>query len=484
VFGSSGTAAMERQRPFRRWVGGRWTLGSAIASLALLLAARPASGAAYALTGALPSGTNFVDLSTPMPPRPMPSTYVWQVSTQQGARPPGPAWQGNPLLLSNGTTVVCIPEIGMCAGPLEDCPQQNEIQAFPAGGGQAHDFQTPLWTFKIPPDDEGTPPVWSDGAITFIEGPMSSVASHVMLVRLDPDGKVLSEKSVAYPETGLGVPGLSPADNGLFLEQEGELEKISSNGAVEWSIASNAPSLFWTTGPVLLGSYVAPGDTIAQEIDYAFSSATGKVLWRFVPGPPRGVNYKSQVVPTAKAAYVTYTYRPYSGGPMFAVARDLVTGTILWRQTVRDVDLNEASSGDPYAVLSGQNLVFCTSIGGVDHQSRTRPRCEQLSASTGAFQDVVTVPNAPAGSLVDPIASSDEYLLVQVLQAPFQTSPSRKCGVNWAGCAPTRIFAEAIPWRGHGPVVVRSGAVEDQLTYDIGPESATTVTGPTSSWQW
>jgi len=457
---------------------------------ALVLALAGAEAGAAAGPGTLPNADASVAVGGA--PRPLPGGYGFPVA---GAASTQGAWASRPLLLGDGSTVAYLAaSTGMCAGDAQECPATGEIQRFPAGGMGG--FGAPEWTYALPANRDASQPVWSKGAIAFATtpdqagGPYAPVPP-VVLTRLSLSGAVLAHTplplapSLAAASAGSVLLNLYPAQGGLLLDETvvdatdagrspWALEKVTPAGRVVWARPTDG-QVAWSRGAVIaLVSGPPAGDLVVQVL----ASATGRPLWRVAfPGHREGAGVQVAVV----GRDVVLAYTPRWGGPLTLVARAQTTGAGLWSRTVDGAAM--LAGVGPVAAAGA--VVACTGRGAGAPASRARPVCRAYGAATGALVHAVAVRAAPPGSVVEPLAASARYVLVQVLAAPF--SPRVKggrCGAPmWAGCTPRRVLTEAVPWSGSGPVPISPGAVQMALTYDVAA-SAITVTGPASGWLW
>ena len=457
--------------------------------LALAGSGRAAATATGSGPAALPNGDNAVGFRSAKPPRPLPARYGFPV--EDPALPANPDWSSTPLLLPNGSSVMYLQvrQGGMCAGDAEECPPGSEVQRFAAGGSPAGQFDLPMWTYRLPRNMDASQPVWWHGAITFAEfgdggdappGPLPPVS----LVRLSLTGHVLSSMPLPTPPSfGAGTSAsLYPGPAGLLVYESvtgaaggpvGALELLKPDLTVEWARGA-AGTLVWPHGPVAIFLKSAKGRLATYQ---AVSVADGHTLWA------AALSDGGLVGVAAGTAVFERTPSWQVQTPLTVTARGARTGRLLWRRSIADV---ARVPGSQDAVFAAGSLVLCASPGTVHPRSKAAPTCSRYDDATGKASMSVVVPDAPPGSVVEPIASSPGYLLVQVLKAPLKVDlPGQTCrNPQGQGCSPSSTFTEAVPWSGRGEVPVRKGAATWSTTYDLGPRSAVTVTGASSGWAW
>lgn len=439
--------------------------------------------------GTLANPDNSVAALANQTPRPLPKHYGFPVenpSNEQGT----PVWGSAPLMLANGSTVVYVPAATPpCVGSREVCPPQNEIQEFPPGY-----FGGPSWTYTIPNGKDGSQPIWSGGAIAFIETKGQDQAPYsplppVVLVRLSPSGHLLSSSTLPMPHAfskisaGTVLVSPFPASGGILLSEwaipKGAtppglpiVEKIDSQGRVDW--VRPATTVAWSRGSIVVLQSTVPS---TYEV---VSSENGHLLWRMPTKPPIAGMGAVPGFPVVDAGVVLTEQHPLHDVSLTVLtARVAATGRILWQRRLHDVAWFASGAN---TVFADANLVACASVAAVDLHSQSLPTCSQYGSRTGSVVRQITVPNAPLHSAVEAIASSRSYLLVEVLKAPWLQNCTRS--PMWGGCQPSGVFTEAVPWSGKGPSVIAQGQASQQLTYNLGTGSSITVTGVMIGWRW
>lgn len=462
----------------RRWIG--WALEAALLAAFVGVPGTAVTAARASPSPTLPNLDHAVGFPTAKPPMPLPTSFGFPVYLRGVA--------ATPLLLPGGGSVVYLqPQAeGACLRSAEQCPPWPEIQRFAPGGRPLGRFDTPAWTYTLTRPMQASQPVWWDGAITLaefedVEGGSPKPAR---IVRLSLTGHELSSMPLPLPaafsevSSGTTYVDVTPESNGLLVYEAVEqtvggtpapvMELLEPDATVRWE-RSVTPNVLWVGGPVIL---LEPH---TGEFE-AVSEPDGRPIWqrRLAGQGFLGVSDDTMFfLPMHSASYY---------GPDYLTARNASTGAVLWRRTLRYAWFQGLEA-------SGNGVVFCNNEAAVRSADHSPSTCTRYADRTGAPQVSITVPNAPAGSVATPLASSPTYVLLRVDKAPLKppqsAPPDSRCDGIVGVCSAAAVFTEAVPWSGRGTVVVRAGdpGVED-LTYDLGPHTAVTVTSPSSGWVW
>ncbi len=333
---------------------------------------------------------------------------------------------------------------------------------------------------------EASQPVWWRGAITFaaFEDESGGSPAPARIVRLSLTGHELSSVTLPLPAAlaqvsiGTTYAQVTPEANGLLVYEAVEqtvggapapvLELLEPDGSVRWE-RSVTPNVLWDRGSVIL---LEPHTGDFE----ALSEPDGSPLWQVSMAGQGLLGVSDHTIfflPQHSANFY---------GPDYLTARNASTGVVLWHRTLRYAWFQGLEA-------SGNGVVFCNNEAAIHSADHSPPICTRYADLTGALQASIVVPNAPAGSVATPLASSPTYLLVRVDKAPFKPPPSAPRGYRCDGvvgiCTPAAIFTEAVPWSGKGPTAIRAGDPGvDDLTYDLGPHTAVTVTSPSYAWVW
>jgi hypothetical protein len=419
----------------------------------------------------LPNRDNYVSDQELAVPTPAPRSFGYPVDDINSSGQP--QWSGVPLMLPSGVMVAFLPATdATCAGSATNqvCAPVDTIDAYDAGY-----FPGLTWRYALPKRATASQPVQDGDTIAFLEtlNAASPSDAQLRLVRLTEGGKPVSNTPISLPKPlvdqfGLVSDGLWPAPSGavLFVGVSGVesfVEKLRPDGYVAWS--QPAVGVTWAGGPVTLVS------TRAKRYE-AIATSTGRVLWTT---PEDGY---TAAVDGSVAMF--YGPSPAKANVTWLVARATGTGRELWARALADVVQQPRTTFPQRLVFADGALILCASPAAADRNPGLRALCMEYVLRTGHLAHAMAVPNASGESVVDPIASSRRYLLVQVAQPPWADCSSGQ--PVWT-CRPFNTITEAIPWSGKGPVRISQGGADQQLTYDVG-KTPVTVTTATSSWRW